>query len=180
MSDRLSKLLKSFESHISIPWNTSLSAEERSIFVVYDKMDELKLRARVGEFEHASELAGHKWFVLDVTDAFPIWMSSQKRVTPYFKRPELMRTKFEYFFDDLVELLASNIPESHGENDVISVLGCATLFGFVSVSNLVKALSPHVKGRLVVFFPGEKKENTFSLLDATDGWGYQATAITNN
>lgn len=180
MSDRLSKLLHNFERHISIPWNTSLSSEERAIFVVYDKMDELKLRARVDEFQHASEACGHKWLLLDVSDAFPVWMSSQKRVIPYFKKPELIRTKFEYFSEDLVGLLSSKIPDDFGEHDVISILGCATLFGFVSVSSLVKSLSPHVKGRLVVFFPGEKKENTFSLLDATDGWGYQATAITNN
>ncbi|MGG1963509.1 hypothetical protein [Enterobacter hormaechei] len=53
MSDRLSKLLKSFSSHISVPWGNNISAEEKAIFVVYDKEDELKLRARMTEFEHA-------------------------------------------------------------------------------------------------------------------------------
>ena len=37
MSDRLSKLLQSFDSHISIPWPKAVSADERTIFVVYNK-----------------------------------------------------------------------------------------------------------------------------------------------
>jgi len=35
-----------------------------------------------------------------------------------------------------------------------------------------------VPGRLLVLFPGEYVNNTYRLLDARDGWGYQATAIT--
>lgn len=60
----------------------------------------------------------------------------------------------------------------------MALIGCGTLFGFVSVSAVVKALASHVQGRLVVFFPGEFNDNNYKLLDAKDGWGYQATAIT--
>ncbi len=41
-----------------------------------------------------------------------------------------------------------------------------------------KEVAKQVKGRLVVFFPGEYQNNNFKLLDAKDGWGYHATAIT--
>ena len=54
----------------------------------------------------------------------------------------------------------------------------ACLFGFASVSDFVKQLSEFVPGRLLVLFPGEYSDNTYRLLDARDGWGYQATAIT--
>ena len=49
MSDRLSKLLSSFESHISIPWPSAVSADERTIFLVYHKEDELKLNLQAFE-----------------------------------------------------------------------------------------------------------------------------------
>ncbi len=71
MSDRLSKLLKSFSSHISVPWGNNISAEEKAIFVVYDKEDELKLRARMTEFEHACIESEHPWLLLDLTNEFP-------------------------------------------------------------------------------------------------------------
>jgi hypothetical protein len=64
MSDRLSKLLQSFDSHISIPWPQAVSPDERTIFVVYNK-EELKLRARIGEFEASATQSGHPWLQLD-------------------------------------------------------------------------------------------------------------------
>ena len=79
--------------------------------------------------------------------------------------------------EELAERLKEEVDKTLGSNDVVALLGTGTLFGFASVSELVKALSPVVKGKLVVFFPGEYHDNNFSLLDAKDGWGYHATAI---
>lgn len=179
MADRLSKLLDSYDSHVSIQWNLSLSPEERAIIVVYDKFDELKLKARIEEFELATTKYQHGWQQCDLTHSFPCWMVNQKRVTPYFKRPNLLETKYQYFFDDLVELVVQSLDETQTENDVLCLFGCGSLFGFVSISELLKAVTKRVNGRVLLFFPGEKIENVFRLLDATDGWGYQATTIQN-
>ncbi|EJC1210116.1 DUF1788 domain-containing protein [Vibrio cholerae] len=179
MADRLSKLLESYESHIDIQWNSALSAEERAVIVVYDKSDELKLRARLGEFELVTKNSQHGWLQYDLTDAFPNWMMSQKRVTPYFNRPNLLKTKYQYFFEDLVEQIVTKVQDEHSQNDVLCLFGCGALFGFISISDLLKAVSKRLDGRVVLFFPGEKIDNVFRLLDATDGWGYQATTITN-
>lgn len=179
MADRLSKLLMSYESHIDIQWNSALSAEERAIIVVYDKSDELKLRARLGEFELVTKNRKHGWQQYDLTNAFPSWMTTQKRVTPYFKRPNLLKTKHQYFFEDLVQQIVSSVKAEHSEKDVLCLFGCGALFGFISISDLLKAVSKELEGRVVLFFPGEKIDNVFRLLDATDGWGYQATTITN-
>jgi hypothetical protein len=35
-----------------------------------------------------------------------------------------------------------------------------------------------IRGRLVVFFPGEYEDNNYRLLDARDGWNYLAVPIT--
>lgn len=178
MSDRLSKLLQSYQSHISIPWSQVISAEERAIFVVYHKEDELKLRARLPEFVEATLQAGHTFIPLDVTNAFPDWMAKQDYRDSYFEDPEYLEGSYGYFVDELVSQLTEQYQHQQTADSVVALIGCGTLFGFASVSGLVKALTSQIQGRLVVFFPGEYYDNTYRLLDAKDGWGYQATAIT--
>jgi hypothetical protein len=39
-------------------------------------------------------------------------------------------------------------------------------------------VSPEIKGRLLVFFPGEHDGGSYRLLDARDGWNYLAIPIT--
>lgn len=178
MSDRLSKLLQSYQSHISIPWSQVISAEERAIFVVYQKEDELKLRARLPEFEEATVQSGHPWIPLDVTKAFPNWMAKQDYRDAYFEDPEYLEGSYGSFIEELVAQLTAQYQHQQTPDTVVTLIGCGTLFGFASVSGLVKDLTTHIQGRLVVFFPGEFHDNTYRLLDAKDGWGYQATAIT--
>ena len=67
MSNRLNRLIKSYASHISLPWMKGLADEQRVLFAVYHKEDELKLRARVEEFRLVTESAGHPWLELDIT-----------------------------------------------------------------------------------------------------------------
>lgn len=177
MSDRLSKLLSSFESHISIPWPAAVSADERTIFLVYNKQDELKLRARVEEFEQASTKHNHPWQLLDLTHSFEQWMADQDYKETYFEDPEYLKGLYDDFADELVEKLITQVEATQSEYGVIALLGCGTLFGFASVSGVVEALAEKVTGRLVVFFPGEVENNNYQLLDAKDGWGYHATAI---
>ncbi|MBB1277060.1 MULTISPECIES: BREX protein BrxB domain-containing protein [Gammaproteobacteria] len=178
MSDRLSKLLNSFDSHISIPWPVAVSADERTIFVVYNKEDELKLRSRIGEFEASTIKSGHPWLELDLTHSFEKWMADQEYKEGYFADPEYLASLYEDFSDELIESLSERINENQNEDGVVALLGCGALFGFASVSGLVEKVAKQVKGRLVVFFPGEYQKNNFKLLDAKDGWGYHATAIT--
>ena len=61
---------------------------------------------------------------------------------------------------------------------VIGVYGIASLFGFVRVSELMKAVEGDVRGRIAVFFPGEYEDGNYRLLDARDGWNYLAVPIT--
>ena len=171
MNNRLTRLIKSYTNFITIPWMPGLADEQRVLFAVYRKEDELKLRARVEEFRLATESAGHDWLELDITRLFPEWMAGLKYRVDYFEEPE--------FVDDAIEKLAEQLQQATA-NTVVTLIGCGTLFGFASVSDFVKRLSVHVPGRLLVLFPGEYSENTYKLLDARDGWAYQATAITAN
>ena len=51
MSSKVAKLASAYRQHLSVPWQPGLAAIQRVIFAVYDKADELRLRANVGEFE---------------------------------------------------------------------------------------------------------------------------------
>ncbi len=64
------------------------------------------------------------------------------------------------------------------ENTVVAVYGAASLFGFTRVSLVLKEVVRDIRGRLVLFFPGEYEENNYRLLDARDGWNYLAVPIT--
>ncbi|MBE0507395.1 MAG: DUF1788 domain-containing protein [Marinospirillum sp.] len=177
MSNRLNRLIKSYANYISIPWMPGLADEQRVLFAVYHKEDELKLRARVEEFRLATETAGHQWLELDITPLFPEWMAAQKYREDYFADPEDLEPKYATFVRQSVEKLTDQIHQQADDNTLVALIGCGTLFGFASVSGFVKQLSAAVPGRLLVLFPGEYIDNTYRLLDARDGWGYQATAI---
>jgi hypothetical protein len=68
--------------------------------------------------------------------------------------------------------------EGVDEDTVIAVQGVACLFGFTRVSLVLKEVVKDIRGRLVVFFPGEYEGNNYRLLDARDGWNYLAVPIT--
>lgn len=178
MSNRLERLIKSYSNFISIPWIQGLSDEQRVLFAVYHKEDELKLRARIEEFKFATTSENHNWVELDITRLFPEWMASQKYREEYFDDPESLKTKYKKFARQSVEKLSDSLDGKVDDNTLVALIGCGTLFGFASVSDFVKQLSAYVPGRLLVFFPGEYIDNKYRLLDAKDGWGYLATAIT--
>lgn len=88
MSSKVTKLVSVYRQHLSVPWQAGLAAIQRVVFAVYDKSDELRLRANVEEFALATQQAGKKWLLLDVTDAFPEWMAAQEYRDAYFESPE--------------------------------------------------------------------------------------------
>ncbi len=180
MADRISNLLKEYENHISLSWPTVASGEERSIFAIYKPEDELKLRARVEAFEQATQAHGYHWLLLDITHSFEKWLAGQDYAEAYYENPEYLEANYEFFAEDLVQELRNTIQENsqvESSKTAVALLGCGTLFGITSVSDLVRHLADVIQGRLVVFFPGEKEGNTYRLLDAKNGWGYLATAL---
>lgn len=56
--------------------------------------------------------------------------------------------------------------------------GVGSLFGLARVSLLLEKVAPRVRGRVLVFFPGEHDNGNYRLLDARDGWNYLAIPIT--
>ena len=177
---RIDELATRYRRHIAAPWQRNLAGDQKAIFVVYPKTDERKLRARLELFEMATTSTGHTWHPVDMTETFARWMANTDYRDVYFEEPETLAMKLrsnfvQYAADQLRRALTA---ESADEDTVIAVQGIACLFGFTRVSLMLKEVVKDIRGRLVVFFPGEYEDNNYRLLDARDGWNYLAVPIT--
>lgn len=177
---RIDRLAERYGRYIALPWRKDLAGDQRAIFIVYDKTDERRLRARLGLFELATAKAEHRWLPCDLTGAFAEWMAGASYRDSYFESPEDLQLKLE---EEFLEHVAGRVravlaaPEAD-DGSVAAVYGIASLFGFVRVSELMTAVASDVRGRIAVFFPGEYEEGNYRLLDARDGWNYLAVPIT--
>ncbi len=174
---KIDDLCRNYERFVSLPWPDHLAGPQRVWFAVYDRMDERRLRARLGEFQIATSRSGHKWRLCDLTDIFPEWMAAQEYRDSYFEDPDSLESAMPEFQEFTASRLRSEL-EQADSGTVVAVLGAATLFGFLRVSAVMDAVKDAINGRLLVFFPGEYEANNYRLLDARDGWNYLATPIT--
>jgi len=177
---RIDDLAEQYERHISAPWQRNLAGAQRIIFVVYPKEDERRLLVKMKEFEHRTKAAGHGWREVDLTNTFPVWMAAEEYREEYFRHPEDLALKFD---SELADACAARLREEilagdDSDDNVLAVQGVAGLYGFTRLHFVLKKIESHIRGRLVVFFPGAYDQNAYRLLDARDGWNYLATPIT--
>lgn len=177
---RIEQLADRYESHIAAPWLKNLAGAQKAIFIVYDKADERKLRAKRREFEMRTRDAGHAWREVDLTDIFPRWMAQDEYRDAYFESPEDLTLKLEAEFIEFAatDLLKTLSADDVDDETVVAVFGAAALYGFGHISELLRHLEGEIRGRLVLFFPGTYDQNNYQLLDARDGWNYLAVPIT--
>jgi len=177
--NKIRRLAQSYGKYIAVPWRSDAAAAQRVVFCVYDETDELRLRARVDEFELATRAAGHEWSGFDLTDTFAAWHSSQRYAKSYFEKPHLLTALLPKYLPFIADQFAESLDASKaGDNTVVALRGVGSLFGLVKVRDVVDRLAPMVKGRLLVFFPGSFEDNNYRLLDGYDGWNYLAVPIT--
>lgn len=175
---KIEELAAVYERHLSAPWQRTVSGAQRVMLVVYEKELERTLRARLGEFEQATRRSHHGWTLVDCTRWFAEWMASDEYREAYFEDPELLGMKLEgEFRPHVAERLCAAL-DGADDDGVVALLGVASLYGFLRVSELIRSVEQSIHGRLVVFFPGTKNENNYRLLDARDGWNYLAVPIT--
>jgi len=173
-------LLDAYERFASLPWAERVAPEERVWFALYEPREERRLRLRFDAFEEATIRADHVWVACDLTDEFARWMAAQAYRESYFASPEdLTQDLLDDFAEHAARVVRSALrqPEAGGES-VVAVCGVASLFGLLRVSRLLEMVSPEIRGRLLVFFPGEHDGGSYRLLDARDGWNYLAIPIT--
>lgn len=176
--NQIRKLAANYRRHVGVPWQRTMAGAQRVMIVVYPKERERALRYHIGEFEEATRVAGHKWILADATRWFAEWMAEDDYRDAYFEDPELLGMKLEGEFKAHAAGRLRAVLEEADDNTVVGLLGAATLYGFLRVSELIQSVEPSIRGRLAVFFPGTRNDNNYRLLDARDGWSYLAQPIT--
>ena len=175
---KIEELAAAYERHVSAPWQRTVAGAQRVMMVVYEKELERTLRARMGEFEQATRRSGHGWELIDCTCWFSEWMAGEDYRDDYFEDPTLLGMKLEgELRDAMAQRLVSQL-ETADEETVIALLGVASLYGCMRVSDLIRGVEHSIRGRLLVLFLGTKNDNNYRLLDARDGWNYLANGIT--
>lgn len=176
---RIEDLADYYGHHIATPWQRTVAGAQRVVMVAHDKEMERILRARIGEFETRTRAAGHDWHEVDLTTAFSAWLAADDYRDAYFESPEDLQLKLEAEFPEYVagKIRAVLTRVDVSDSSVVAVFGVASLFGFARFSQVLKLVEGDIRGRLVVFFPGQFEQNNYRLLDARDGWNYMAVPI---
>jgi hypothetical protein len=181
---QIERLIQNYDTRVSLPWESNLPGPQRIWFAVYNKAEERRLRRRLDEFYISTQRAKHGWIMVDLTDVFAQWLANHDYREGYFENPEPLEPESPPL-DDFKEALVQQVTDvltspKADESSVVALYGVGSLFGFMKTSDLVAKVEPIVRGRLLVFFPGEHENNTYRFLDARDGWNYLAVPITSD
>lgn len=105
-------------------------------------------------------------------------MAAEDYRESYFQSPDDLEMAMSGFLDFVSARVKSALEDEAADvNTVVAVHGIACLFGLMKVSDLIGTVESSIRGRLLVFFPGEYENNNYRLLDARDGWNYLAVPI---
>jgi len=167
---RIQQLAKTYGQHIVTAWQRTIADSQRVIIVVYDKELERDILAHKEEFEIVTKQANHGWFEVNVSPSFAEWISTSDDLQLK------LESEFTGFVAGKIRSVLSQ--QEVTESSVVAVFGVGSLFGFTRISQVLKLIEPSIRGRLVVFFPGQYEQNNYRLLDARDGWNYLAVPIT--
>ncbi len=177
MAASIEDLLKAYQRHLRLPWDASLAPAQRIWMAVYDKKQERRLRFRIDEFRAATLASGYNWEHLDLTETFARWMTAHDYAEAYFEEPDFLDTALPEFTDMVVGQVKAALDAPNIEETVTGLSGLASLFGLTRVSRVLEEAAPHIRGRMLVFYPGEQEGSNYRLLDARDGWDYHAVPI---
>lgn len=180
---RIDQLLSSYRRYAGLPPKSNLPLSQRVWFVVYPPEEERRMAVRIDEFEIATKDAGRHWHRIDLTGSFADWIDTfdPDERDLVLADPDIVKdyaeTQFLAFLKDRVAAQVKLVPESKRGSTMFAITGAMELYDFVHVSTLVNAMPPDFPGILLVFFPGEREENTYRFLNARDGWDYLAVPI---
>jgi hypothetical protein len=180
MANYIDDLISAYEKVVKGNWATTLSGQERIWFLVYTPDLQRKVDFRLADFESTTKKAGKNWVKISFKNCFPEWMAAHEYREDYFQDPEALIDQLEFDFKNFVinQTIEKIKNLNIDDKTVVVFTEVAALFGFTRLSDILNNVASNVKGRLLVFFPGEFDNNHFRLLDARDGWSYLARPIT--
>lgn len=175
------RLVENYRAFVRLPWQPGIASSQRVWFLVYHPSEERRIRAHIKDFEASTLEAQHKWHSVDITESPSAWLSKHEYAVEYFIHPDAIAG----VEDELREYVASTLltalsKQSIDENTVVAVIGTGSLLGFGTVSSVVSSIESSIRGRLLVFFPGEYDNNQYRFMDAREGFNYMAIPITGS
>ena len=175
------RLLQNYQSFVRLPWSRNLAGKQRVWFAVYPPSEERRVRAHLQEFQFATVDAGHKWHTLDITELPARWLAEHPDRDEYFHEPAALQNVEEEVRSRTADVLRNALRATSVDDEtVVAVHGVGAVFGFTSVSSIIEMIEDSIRGRLLVFFPGEYERNLYRFMDARDGFNYMAVPITSN
>jgi len=175
---RIEGLLKAYEAFVSQPWPAHLSGPEKVWFAVYEPAQERRLSFRIPEFATATAKAGHSWRHVGIGGYFAEWMAGHKYREAYFEDPEALELALtDFTAAAAAQVQAALTAPAVTASTVVALSGVGALFGLTKTSDILEQVTSHVRGRLLVFFPGRHENSQYRLLDARAGWDYLAVPI---
>lgn len=177
--DRIDQLVAEYRNQLRVPWSRTVAGPQRIWMIAYDPELERRLRLKLEEFAIETREAGHAWELIDLTGSFAEWLAANEYRDAYFSEPELLANSLGGYADALANRVAGVLgDEQLDDAAVVAILGAGSLFPMARMSELLDRVSPAIRGRLLVFFPGHVDGSNYRLLDARDGWNYLAVPIT--
>jgi Domain of unknown function (DUF1788) len=175
----IERLLSNYSRQVRLTWSANMSGKQRVWFAVYAPSEERRVRAHLPQFEALTLEANHGWITVDLTRLLPEFVAAHKYRESIFQTPQHFKTgsELEVRAAALVNEACSR-DEADAES-VVAVTGLASLFDFMRVSSLIERVEDRVRGRLLIFFPGEYTGNVYRFMDARDGFNYMAIPITS-
>ncbi len=169
-------ILTAYIKQVNLPWASDTPPVGRVWIVWYEKALQRRFTGRIGEFEHATQKAGHGWHHINLAPWLGRWIAQHELFDALIEQPKELRGLLPDIQDALLAEIKNALAEC-SPNDVLAVDGCGALFGVAWVSTLIGKIANSVPGRLLVGFPGKHSSGVYRLLDARDGWNYHAVPI---
>lgn len=177
----VTELVEQYAEELTLPWSRSLSGAERVWMLVYPPGDERRIRARLGQLRDHTRAAHFGWRTVDVTDVPGRWLAQHPYAGALFADPtDLTASLAEDLEIEVASTITASLDDPAVDDDtVVALIGVASLYPFVRVSRVVAAAEDHIRGRLLVLFPGhvDRATGNYRLLDARDGFNYRAHLI---
>jgi hypothetical protein len=172
-------VIANYDRQVRLPWPANVSGKQRVWFAVYPPAEERRLRAHLPQFETNTLEARHGWTTVDLTRLLPEYISAHEYREGIFQEPGYFSANSELETVAAERVRQACSREEADTHSVVAVLGLASLFDFMRVSSLIDRVEDSVRGRLLVFFPGEYQRNIYRFMDARDGFNYMAVPITS-
>ena len=175
----IDRLLTNYKRQVTLPWSNNISGKQRIWFAVYPPADERRVRAHLPQFETLTLEASHGWMSVDLTRILPEFLATHKYREQIFEQPQHLKAGVELEGRAAALVSAACVNETADAQSVVAVVGLSSMFDFMRVSSLIERIEDSVRGRLLVFFPGEHAGNIYRFMDARDGFNYMAIPITS-